>query len=155
MEATESQNILVVLATYIGPSLIALFTVWLQHRKNKADLAAAWAEAERVKAEAEKIKKEGASTEGDIFLKWTLEFKNRLEAVEKKNNEFAEIIQKQGETIDHQNDRIAEQDKTIANQNVLLIDANARIIVLEKENGDLRLKIAELELENKKLKGGC
>jgi len=151
METT--QNIWIIIATYIGPALLGFLTVWFQHRKNKADLLETIARAEKAKAEAEKLKKEGASTEGDIFLKWTVEFRTRLAEVEKRNNEFAVIIKEQGDTIDNQNDRIAEQDKIIANQSVLLIDANARIILLEKENSDLKTLVIALQKENSILRG--
>jgi len=137
----EIQEILTTLATYVGPSIIAGITIYLQYKKNKG-------EVEALKAEAEKTKKEGDSTEGGVYLAWTKEFKDRLKAVEDREHAHAELIDEQSKRIFEQNNRLDSQDKLIRDQAILLVEANARIVLLEKENVDLRQTVVDLENKN-------
>ena len=124
-------EIVSLILTYAGSILVASIPVLIQYRKNKAII-------EQIKAEAKKADKEGDATEGDIFLKWTQEFKSRLTEVENRNTIYEGLFKK--------------QEEMISNLNIVLIDAKARIVVLEDENNELKETVLKLQDENNWLK---
>ena len=132
METLIVNEILSLILTYAGSALVATIPVLIQHRKNKAVI-------EQIRAEAEKASKEGNAAEGDIFLKWTQEFKASLAEVERKNTLYEDLFRK--------------QEEMISNLNTVLIDAKARIVILEQENGELKETVLALQNENDWLKG--
>ena len=126
------------LAGYITPLIISVGSAVFIYLRDKAGIKKTGTETEEISVESDR-------QDSKLSLDWALQFKDRMEALEKLHYEDRE--------------KIDSQQKQINDLNVTNTNQNARIIKLEKERKELlneitnlRDRIRELEDENKRLR---
>jgi len=128
----------VIILTTVVPPILAIVAVAFSYFKNKEEIKKIRAETLKLGKEASKAEGDTQAVSGDIFLKWTKEFKARLEWVEEINKKLTE--------------KAEEQDKLLHTQNTTIEKYEFRISVLEEENEDFKKVIEELRIENSLLR---
>jgi len=146
-------NFWLILATYVGPTLVSVAGIAFTYLKTKADVTKTYTDS--------------GAVSGEIFLKWTQEFKDRLKVMEAANDRLIEKGVAQDCIISSLKEDLAKQERIVDKQSTALLVAEGRISSLEQdnikllekiegletENTTLRARVADLEKENASLKG--
>ncbi|MBE0573327.1 hypothetical protein IH575_00285 [Candidatus Dojkabacteria bacterium] len=121
------------------PYAISIGTLLFVYLRDRADI-------KQKAAQTDEIPQESDRQDSKMSLDWALQFKDRMEKMEKENRDLrCELTNTQKQMTD--------LIILNTNQNARIIKLEGDISVLTEENTSLKVRVKELEDENKKLRG--